>query len=85
MLHIDNSTSIFCSAIIILHGPKLIVSVFTQVTNIFVHLISIKKSLLQIKKANRQPKLALLPSRDLTGISYLNQQSFLNQTGDVCI
>ena len=30
MLHIDNITSIFWSAIIILHGTKLIVSVFTH-------------------------------------------------------
>ena len=44
-----------------------------------------RKRLLQIKKINRQPKLALLPPRDLTGISYLDQQSFLNQTGNVCI
>ena len=26
-----------------------------------------------------------LSPRDLTGISYLTQQSFLNQMGDVCI
>ena len=37
------------------------------------------------KKTNSQPKLALLPPRDLTGTSYLNQQSFMNQMGDVCI
>ena len=43
------------------------------------------KRLLQIKIINRQLKLALHPPMDLTGISYLNHQSFLNQTGDVCM
>ena len=43
------------------------------------------KRFLQIKIINTQPKLALLTPRDLTGIFYLNQQSFLNQTGDVCM